>query len=125
MDFNDESFADKKKKKKKKKVNVDDLDDGDADKENEGEGDSADPWTGSDRDYLYDELLQRVFGIMRDKNPEMVVKKKKKTKKTKKVNLDELEEDEEKENEGDDSADPWTGSDRDYLYDELLQRVFG
>jgi len=58
LDFNDDSFADKKKKKKKKKVNVDDLDDGDADKENEGEGDSADPWTGSDRDYLYDELLQ-------------------------------------------------------------------
>ena len=32
----------------------------------------TDPWTGSDRDYQYDELLQRVFGIMRDKNPEMV-----------------------------------------------------
>merc|ERR1711971_1230635 len=78
MDFNDDSFADKKKKKKKKKVNVDDLDDGDADKENEGEGDSADPWTGSDRDYLYDELLQRVFGIMRDKNPDMVAAEKKK-----------------------------------------------
>merc|ERR1711874_463564 len=78
MDFNDDSFADKKKKKKKKKVNVDDLDDGDADKENEGEGDSADPWTGSDRDYLYDELLQRVFGIMRDKNPDMVAGEKKK-----------------------------------------------
>ena len=31
-----------------------------------------DPWTGSDRDYQYDEILQRVFGIMRDKNPEMV-----------------------------------------------------
>merc|ERR1712179_212733 len=61
-----------------KKVNVDDLDDGDADKENEGEGDSADPWTGSDRDYLYDELLQRVFGIMRDKNPDMVAGEKKK-----------------------------------------------
>merc|ERR1712158_329015 len=76
MDFNDDSFADKKKKKKK--VNVDDLDDGDADKENEGEGDSADPWTGSDRDYLYDELLQRVFGIMRDKNPDMVAGEKKK-----------------------------------------------
>ena len=29
--------------------------------ENEGEGDSADPWTGSDRDYLYDELLQVNF----------------------------------------------------------------
>merc|ERR1712010_272475 len=70
--------GDKKKKKKKKKVNVDDLDDGDADKENEGEGDSADPWTGSDRDYLYDELLQRVFGIMRDKNPDMVAGEKKK-----------------------------------------------
>merc|ERR1712156_356165 len=68
----------KKKKKKKKKVNVDDLDDGDADKENEGEGDSADPWTGSDIDYLYDELLQRVFGIMRDKNPDMVAGEKKK-----------------------------------------------
>merc|ERR1712045_569788 len=78
MDFNDDSFADKKKKKKKKKVNVDDLDDGDAEKENEREGDSADPWTGSDRDYLYDELLQRVFGIMRDKNPDMVAGEKKK-----------------------------------------------
>merc|ERR1712045_978830 len=74
MDFNDDSFAEKKKKK----VNVDDLDDGDAEKENEGEGDSADPWTGSDRDYLYDELLQRVFGIMRDKNPDMVAGEKKK-----------------------------------------------
>jgi len=49
----------------------------DGDKENE-EGDSADPWTGSDRDYMYDELLQRVFGIMRDKNPEMVAGEKKK-----------------------------------------------
>merc|ERR1712192_22455 len=55
-----------------------DKDEDDADKENEGEGDSADPWTGSDRDYLYDELLQRVFGIMRDKNPDMVAGEKKK-----------------------------------------------
>ena len=38
----------------------------------------VDPWTGSDRDYQYDELLQRVFGIMRDKNPEMVSGKQKK-----------------------------------------------
>ena len=37
-----------------------------------------DPWTGSDRDYQYDELLDRVFGIMRDKNPEMVGGKQKK-----------------------------------------------
>ena len=26
----------------------------------------------SDRDYTYEELLQRVFSIMRDKNPDMV-----------------------------------------------------
>ena len=26
----------------------------------------------SDRDYTYEELLQRVFNIMRDKNPDMV-----------------------------------------------------
>merc|ERR1712080_388724 len=32
----------------------------------------------SDRDYSYDELLQRVFNIMRDKNPEMVAGEKKK-----------------------------------------------
>jgi len=31
-----------------------------------------------DRDYTYDELLQRVFAIMRDKNPEMVAGEKKK-----------------------------------------------
>lgn len=77
LDFGD-NFGEKKKKKKKKKVNVDDLDDGDNEKENEDGGDSADPWTGSDRDYVYDELLQRVFGIMRDKNPEMVAGEKKK-----------------------------------------------
>jgi len=78
-DVADDDFGVKKKKKKTKKktVNMDDLDEDDADKENE-EGDSADPWTGSDRDYMYDELLQRVFGIMRDKNPEMVAGEKKK-----------------------------------------------
>lgn len=58
-----------KKKKKKKNRNLDDL--GDEDKENAGD-EGSDPWTGSDRDYQYDEILQRVFGIMRDKNPEMV-----------------------------------------------------
>merc|ERR1712165_264740 len=92
-DIDLESFGSKKKKKKKRGGegldNLDDLNealpdeeeaakDDDADKENEGEGDSADPWTGSDRDYLYDELLQRVFGIMRDKNPDMVAGEKKK-----------------------------------------------
>ena len=32
----------------------------------------------SDRDYTYDELLQRVFNIMKDKNPEMVAGEKRK-----------------------------------------------
>ena len=35
-------------------------------------------WLGSDRDYSYDELLTRVFDIMREKNPEMVAGEKKK-----------------------------------------------
>ena len=30
-------------------------------------------WAGSDRDYLYSELLERVFDIMRAKNPHMVM----------------------------------------------------
>ena len=79
-DLDMESFGVKKKKKKSsKKVNLDDLDEGDADKENEdGGGDNEDPWSGSDRDYAYDELLQRVFGIMREKNPDMVAGEKKK-----------------------------------------------
>jgi len=66
------------KKKKKTRKNLDDLDDLDEDKENAGEEAGSDPWSGSDRDYQYDELLQRVFGIMRDKNPEMGTGKTKK-----------------------------------------------
>jgi len=66
------------KKKKKTRKNLDDLDDLDEDKENVGEETGSDPWSGSDRDYQYDELLQRVFGIMRDKNPEMGTGKTKK-----------------------------------------------
>jgi len=77
MDLDLDSFGTKKKKKKKKKHDLDNLDDADEDKENEGDI-STDPWTGSDRDYQYDELLDRVFGIMRDKNPEMVGGKQKK-----------------------------------------------
>merc|ERR1739845_131517 len=77
MDLDLDSFGSKKKKKKKKKHgDLDDLDDGGEDKENEDE--NADPWKDSDRDYQYDELLQRVFTIMRDKNPEMVSGKQKK-----------------------------------------------
>merc|ERR1719312_1745815 len=69
-DLDLESFGNKKKKKPK------DLDDliGNDDEDNEDDN----PWIDSDRDYTYEELLQRVFGIMRDKNPEMVAGEKKK-----------------------------------------------
>ncbi|KAM7527571.1 hypothetical protein LguiB_030981 [Lonicera macranthoides] len=74
------------KKKKKKPVQTDileeeaenvgdDLDDPAAEEE-EGEGivlqqQQRLPWEGSDRDYEYDELLGRVFNILRENNPEL------------------------------------------------------
>ncbi|XP_059659891.1 eukaryotic translation initiation factor 2 subunit beta-like [Cornus florida] len=73
------------KKKKKKPVQTDAIED---EKENagedlvddhigedeEGEGivlQSQLPWEGSDRDYEYEELLGRVFNILRENNPEL------------------------------------------------------
>lgn len=38
----------------------------------------ANSWEGSDRDYTYEELLTRVFTILREKNPDMVAGKKQK-----------------------------------------------
>lgn len=35
------------------------------------ESDGSGQWQGSERDYTYEELLTRVFSIMREKNPEM------------------------------------------------------
>lgn len=68
-------FSMKKKKKKKKDLTElmeQELADG---QEGEDEKDNADEnaasWAGSDRDYTYDELLNRVFEIILDKNPEM------------------------------------------------------
>lgn len=65
----------KSKKKKKKKKDFDTLV-GEGDKvleEDKEADDSGRPvWVGTDRDYTYDELLTRVFDIMREKNPEMV-----------------------------------------------------
>jgi len=92
-----DSFGDKKKKKKKKrKGDVDGIldgadgagaeggdenqenqaskggkEDGKTEKKSSATGGSGDPWTGSDRDYTYDELLKRVFTIIQEKNPEM------------------------------------------------------
>ena len=76
IDIDLENFGKKKKGGKKKGKRILDDEEGGEDKENEDE--NADPWKDSDRDYQYDELLQRVFTIMRDKNPEMVSGKQKK-----------------------------------------------
>ncbi|CAH8362394.1 unnamed protein product [Eruca vesicaria subsp. sativa] len=77
------------KKKKKKKVVVQDL----IEEPTESQGETSEPlpehpndeeeaegvelqqqrypWEGSDRDYIYDELLGRVFNILRENNPEL------------------------------------------------------
>ncbi|CAG7731012.1 unnamed protein product [Allacma fusca] len=74
-----------KKKKKTRKVNIDDLvqatEEGDeislegggegGEDASTGTGPTKHAWLGSDRDYTYDELLNRVFDIMRLKNPDM------------------------------------------------------
>ncbi|XP_064598895.1 eukaryotic translation initiation factor 2 subunit 2-like [Liolophura sinensis] len=82
-----------KKKKRKKKKDVeealqDQADDQDVDEEEgldqtkddklDGMMNSGKAWLSSDRDYTYDELLTRVFDIMREKNPDMVAGEKKK-----------------------------------------------
>jgi translation initiation factor 2 subunit 2 len=36
----------------------------------------TDEWHGSDRDYTYDELLNRVFEIIHEKNPDMAAGRK-------------------------------------------------
>ncbi|CAH1113189.1 unnamed protein product [Psylliodes chrysocephalus] len=70
----------KKKKKTKKPKNLDDLiaetEEKDEDQENVDENSTQ--WVNSDRDYTYDELLNRAFEIMRDKNPDMAAGKKQK-----------------------------------------------
>mgnify|MGYP006084118553 CR=1 FL=1 len=70
----DEDFGKKKKKKKKKDMDDEDDDEDDADEAtNSGSGL---PWDGSNREYHYDELLGRVFGILREKNPSLSEKTK-------------------------------------------------
>ncbi|KAI5730713.1 hypothetical protein M8J76_016688 [Diaphorina citri] len=76
MDFS------KSKKKKKRKKDLDELvaeeeERKQEERDNELE-DESHTWIGSDRDYTYEELLSRVFEIMREKNPDMVAGKKQK-----------------------------------------------
>ncbi|XP_042868453.1 eukaryotic translation initiation factor 2 subunit 2-like [Penaeus japonicus] len=87
----DINFSKDKKKKSKKKKDLDVLIaeqeeasmDGD-DKDNEESvvceetKESGEGWTGTERDYTYDELLERAFNQLREKNPEMATGEKKK-----------------------------------------------
>ncbi|XP_066971384.1 eukaryotic translation initiation factor 2 subunit 2 isoform X1 [Macrobrachium rosenbergii] len=77
----------KKKRTKKKKLDTliaeeDAIDDKDGDLEEavvcEEIRESGDGWTGTERDYTYDELLERAFNQLREKNPEMATGEKKK-----------------------------------------------
>ena len=72
----------KKKKKKKKKVRtedefgaIDEADTAEASASGNLSSGSGLPWLGSDRDYTYEELLDRVFGILRENNPELTGEK--------------------------------------------------
>lgn len=71
----------KKKKKKKKVLDLDgleDLENEEEEKENTAtKSDSGLPWDGSTRDYHYEELLGRVFGMLRANNPELAGEKQK------------------------------------------------
>ncbi|UYV67402.1 EIF2S2, partial [Cordylochernes scorpioides] len=103
-DNDDLDFNLAKKKKKKKRVNVDELEAAEPMEDDEDgpselslvadhrwnlnkvvvvEQDDLQSSTGgnsmmTDREYTYDELLQRVFNIMREKNPDMVAGEKRK-----------------------------------------------
>ncbi|KAI7872211.1 domain found in IF2B/IF5-domain-containing protein [Spinellus fusiger] len=82
----DLDFGELKKKKKKKSMAEFEADladeNGDQDKAEEEETskqESGDAWLKSDRDYTYDELLGRVFKILRQNNPELAGDKKRYT----------------------------------------------
>jgi len=74
--INEESmdFSLPTKKKKKKKVKIAEGEEGVLDEDEiDGEQKSRkSEWADTDRDYTYDELLKRVFDIMREKNPDMI-----------------------------------------------------
>merc|ERR1712071_52868 len=70
----DLDFSKSMKKKKKKIAGVGA---GEDDKEDGNEENAGVAWA-TEGDYTYDELLNRVFNIMREKNPEMVAGEKKK-----------------------------------------------
>lgn len=77
--FDDELGLDlTSKKKKKKKVNMEDDMSKMEDEDKPNKKKDGTTWSDTDRDYTYDELLKRVFDIMREKNPDMVAGERKK-----------------------------------------------
>jgi len=66
-----------KKKKKKKVMITDDLTESEELGEDKENNSGSTGLIESDRDYTYEELLKRVFDIMREKNPEMMAGEKK------------------------------------------------
>lgn len=60
----------KKKSKKKKKEILADLDSTAA-----SSSSSSRPWDGTERDYTYSEMLDRVFSLIREKNPNLAQRK--------------------------------------------------
>jgi len=88
LDLDALDFTKQKKKKKKRPTALEDeLQENENEKAEDDERDVESPfgrpkqnstsWAGSERDYTYDELLTRVFDIMRAKNPDMVSGEKK------------------------------------------------
>lgn len=70
-------FSMKKKKKKKKDLTeLMEAEDAAREEEKENVDEQCTPWAATDRDYTYDELLQRVFEIILDKNPDMAAGRK-------------------------------------------------
>ncbi|KAL0136147.1 domain found in IF2B/IF5-domain-containing protein [Mucor lusitanicus] len=78
-------LEEKKKKKKSMAQFEADLADENADEDDateekaSGKADGEEAWLKSDRDYSYDELLDRVFNILKQNNPELAGEKKKYT----------------------------------------------
>lgn len=78
-DFDVDMDFSKAKKKRTKKKKLDTLiAEEDAIDDKDGDLESGDGWTGTERDYTYDELLERAFNQLREKNPEMATGEKKK-----------------------------------------------
>uniref|UniRef100_A0A2K5HZ34 Translation initiation factor IF2/IF5 domain-containing protein n=1 Tax=Colobus angolensis palliatus TaxID=336983 RepID=A0A2K5HZ34_COLAP len=71
-------FGNKKKKKKVKFPDKDEiLEKGEALEDEDSKKDDGPAWAGSKRDYTYEELLNRVFNILREKNLDIAGEKRK------------------------------------------------